>query len=294
MLPSGLSPALPSALKAECIVNPRDILGRLGIEPKKSLGQNFMVTPGALQQMADAAGIGPDDAVLEIGAGLGALTEALAGRARRVVAVELDERFIPHLRRLFDGWPQVEIVHGDALTLDPAALMGPDAPCYRVAANLPYYITSALIRHLLESSAPPVCLALTVQREVAERVTARPGAMSLLAVSVQFYGQPELVARLKPGAFYPRPDVESAILRITPHASGPLLPPAETSRFFRMVRAGFSQRRKQIKNSLAAGLRLPVDSVVNWLAKAGIDPQVRAETLAMEDWLALHAAFGPD
>ncbi len=269
---------------------PRQMLDQLGVVPKKSLGQNFMVEPGALRRLADAAEVGADDAVLEVGAGLGALTEVLAGRARRVVALEIDDRFIPALRQRFAGQPNVEVVLGDVLEADLAALMGPDAGAYKVVANLPYYITSAILRHLLENPAPPHLLALTVQREVAERIAAGPGKMSLLAVSVQFYGRPRVMARLKPGSFYPPPGVESAIVQIEPHPGGPLLPPGEAPGFFAVARAGFSQPRKQLKNSLAAGLRVDAGTASGWLAAAGIDPRRRAETLSLEEWLALYRA----
>jgi 16S rRNA (adenine1518-N6/adenine1519-N6)-dimethyltransferase len=264
----------------------RHTLERLGVEPKKSLGQNFMVQPAVLERMADAADLSPADTVLEVGAGLGALTEALAGRARRVVALEIDGRFIPALEERFANRPHVEIVQADALEADLAALLGEDAADYKVVANLPYYVTTAILRRLLESDVPPCLLVLTMQREVAERITARPGTMSLLAVSVQVYGAARVVSRLKPGVFYPRPGVESAIVRIDPHPEPPLKPD-ERGRFFRIVRAGFGQPRKQIKNSLAAGLRVDGERVVDWLQTTGIDPRRRAETLSVGEWLAL-------
>ncbi len=259
---------------------------RLGVEPKKSLGQNFMVQPAVLERMADAADLSPADTVLEVGAGLGALTEALAGRAWRVVALEIDGRFIPALEERFADRPHVEIVQADALEVDLATLLGKDAADYKVVANLPYYVTTAILRCLLESDVPPCLLVLTMQREVAERIAARPGAMSLLAVSVQVYGAARVVSRLKPGVFYPRPGVESTIVRIDPHPEPPLAPD-ERERFFCIVRAGFGQPRKQIKNSLAAGLRVDGERVVNWLQTTGIDPRRRAETLSVGEWLAL-------
>jgi 16S rRNA (adenine1518-N6/adenine1519-N6)-dimethyltransferase len=273
-------------------MNPHDTLRQLGIDPKKSLGQNFMVQPGALRQMADAAEVGSGDAVLEIGAGLGALTDLLAERARRVVAVEIDGRFVPYLKRRYAACPWVEIVQGDILALDLAALMGADAGDYRVVANLPYYITSAVIRHLLESPAPPRRLVITVQREVAERITAPAGELSLLAISVQVYGAARVVAHLKAGNFYPPPNVDSAVVRIDPYPAGPPIAPEEAPTFFRIARAGFSQPRKQIKNSLAAGLGLEPQAAVEWLAAAGIDPRRRPETLTLEEWLALHRLAG--
>jgi 16S rRNA (adenine1518-N6/adenine1519-N6)-dimethyltransferase len=248
-----------------------------------------MVDPAALEHVAAAADLAPDDAVLEIGAGLGVLTEVLASRAGRVVAVELDQRLIAALRARFGPEAGVEIVYGDILRLDPASLMGADAGRYKAIGNVPYYITSAIVRHLLESNAPPALLVLTVQREVAERMAARPGDMSLLAVSVQVYGQVSVVERLKPGVFWPRPDVESAVVRIEPHVEPPVvLAPEERADFFRVVRAGFSQKRKQLRNSLSAGLRLEADQVAERMQIAGIDPRRRAETLSLQEWGALY------
>lgn len=268
----------------------RDTLRQLGIEPKKSLGQNFMVEQNALLRIAEAADLQPGDAVLEIGAGLGALTDVLAERARRVVALEIDDRFVPYLRGRYASNPAVEIVQQDVLKTDIAALMGEDAVDYKVVANVPYYITSAILQHLLENDTPPALLVITMQREVAERITAQPGDMSLLAISVQVYGEPELVTRLSAANFYPRPDVESAILRVTPHPGGPPIPPEEAAEFFRVVKAGFSQARKQIKNSLAAGLHTATAESIRWLEAAGIDPRRRAETLSLDDWVALYEA----
>lgn len=270
----------------------RDTLAKLGIDPKKSLGQNFMVEQTILRRMASVAEVGAEDAVLEIGAGLGALTAVLAETARRVVAIEVDGRFIPQLEQRFVGQPRVEIAQADILTADISALMGADAASYKVVANLPYYITSAIIRRLLEADVPPRRIVITIQYEVAERLSAQPGDMSLLAVGVQFYGQPQIVDKLAPGVFYPRPNVDSALLLIVPRAAGPPLPPEERRCFFRIVRAGFSQPRKQLRNSLSAGLRLDSVVVVNWMKRAQVDPARRAESLAIAEWLALYRAAG--
>jgi len=269
-------------------------LARLGLRPKKSLGQNFMVEEAALRRMVEAACLSPADIVLEIGAGMGALTDWLAARAGRVVAVEIDERFIPHLCQRYSGQSNVEIVQVDVLESHIEDLLGDDAGRYKVVANLPYYITSAILRYLLESSHPPILLVVTVQAEVAQRLIARPGAMSLLALSVQFYGEPAVIARLKPGHFSPPPHVESAIVRIVPHPGGAPLAGAARDQFFRLARAGFSQPRKQLRNSLSAGLGLPAGGVVDWLVAAGIDPTRRAESLSIEEWLALQRVTEAD
>jgi 16S rRNA (adenine1518-N6/adenine1519-N6)-dimethyltransferase len=266
----------------------KDTLTRLGIEPKKSLGQYFMAEPAALLKLGDAARIEPGDAVLEIGPGLGALTDLLAERARRLVAVEIDGRVIPYLQNRYEAFPNVEVVHADILKLDLEELLGSDAHSYKVAANLPYYITSPILRHLLEGGSPPSLIVVTTQLEVARRMAAQPGEMSLLAVGIQFYGRPEIVSRLKPGVFYPRPEVESAIVRITPHPEGSPLPADERGRFFEVVRAGFGQPRKQLRNTLSGGLRAGREAAESWLGEAGIDPRRRAETLSVDEWLTLY------
>jgi 16S rRNA (adenine1518-N6/adenine1519-N6)-dimethyltransferase len=180
----------------------------------------------------------------------------------------------------------VEVVEGDILALTPSELMERDADNYKVVANVPYYITSAIVRHLLEADAPPTLVVITVQREVADRMAAPPGEMGVLSVSVQVYGQIETVGRVGPGSFYPPPEVESTIVRITPHPI-PLLPPETREQFFRIVKAGFSQRRKQLKNSLAASLHLPASRVTAWLTESGIAPERRAQTLSVMEWLAV-------
>jgi 16S rRNA (adenine1518-N6/adenine1519-N6)-dimethyltransferase len=257
------------------------LLKQYGLRPSKGLGQNFLTSHAILERIASAAELTPDDTVLEIGAGLGTLTEALAQTAGRVVAVEIDERMVAVLH---DTLPDsnVEIVQGDILTLNPAALVAP-ATQYLVVANLPYYITSAVLRHLLEAHPGPQRMVVTVQREVAERIVARPGEMSLLSVSVQFYGQPQMLFHIKPGSFYPPPDVESAVIRVDTHNTPPVdVEDAET--FFRVVKAGFSQRRKQLRNTLASGLNLPPEEVASKLQQAGIDPKRRAQALSLEEW----------
>lgn len=270
-------------------MDPRLLLRQFDIKPKKSLGQNFLVDEGAAARIVTAANLVPDDVVLEIGPGLGGLTRHLAANAARVVAVELDQRLIPVLEHTLAAYPNVELVHGDILQLDPASLL---PPTYKVVANIPYYITSALLRHLLEAEARPLLMVLTVQEEVARRIVAAPGDMSLLAVSVQFYGRPRIVTRLKAGAFYPRPKVDSAVVQIDlDPGTRPALGVTDVHLFFQLVQAGFSQRRKQLRNALVGGMgrsRAKVDAA---LAQAGIDPRRRAETLALEEWATLSQTF---
>jgi 16S rRNA (adenine1518-N6/adenine1519-N6)-dimethyltransferase len=262
-------------------LNVTQLLRNYGIRPNKRLGQNFLVDPSALAKVLEAAEIDTDASVLEIGPGLGSLTRLLARRARRVVAVELDENLLPPLYQVLAPYSNVEIVQGDILAHDPARLMG--AAGYRVVANIPYYITSALIRHLLEARLKPQRLVLTVQREVAERICAGPGDLSLLALSVQVYGNPQIIARIQAGAFYPAPKVDSAVVRVGLFPQ-PAIPEADLEAFFRLAKAGFSQKRKTLRNALAGGLHLEKAQASALLEEAGIDPKRRAETLSLEEW----------
>lgn len=263
------------------------------LRPRKELGQHFLVDPNILRKIVGAAELSPEAVVLEIGPGLGTLTQCLAQAAGRVVAVELDEGMIGLLRGELAHLSNLELVQGDILQIDPAELIrdpessSPQSPlAYTVVANLPYYITSAVIRHLLEADPPPRRLVLTVQREVAKRIVAGPGDMSLLAVSVQFYGRPRVVAKIPAGAFIPPPRVDSAVICINTYGAPPVDVPS-TQTFFRVVRAGFGQKRKQLKNTLAAGLGLPAGEVSTALARAGVDPRRRAQTLSLAEWASL-------
>jgi 16S rRNA (adenine1518-N6/adenine1519-N6)-dimethyltransferase len=261
-----------------------DLLRKYGLRPNKRLGQNFLLDETALQRVIVASGLTAQDDVLEIGPGLGSLTRLLAIHAGTVVAVELDEGFLPPLQEVIAPYNNVSIHQGDILAFDPVQLMGSGG--YLVIANIPYYITSAVIRHLLESKAPPQRLVLTVQREVAERICAAPGDMSLLALSVQVYGAPRVMGRIPAGAFYPVPQVDSAIVRVDLFQE-PVLDPALRGTFFRLAKAGFSQKRKKLRNALAGGMHWSPDQAITFLQSAGIDPQRRAETLSLEEWLNL-------
>ena len=204
------------------------LLRQYGLRPEKSLGQNFLLDESALHQVVEAAQLAPHETVLEIGPGLGSLTRYLALSARSVVAVELDSNLIPPLEQVVGKYLNVQVVAGDILALDPVQLVSQQE--YVVVANIPYYITSSLIRHLLEARIPPQRLILTLQHEVAKRICAIPGDMSLLALSVQVYGHPEIMAHIPANAFYPPPKVDSAVLRIHLYQS-PLIPAAEMDTF---------------------------------------------------------------
>jgi 16S rRNA (adenine1518-N6/adenine1519-N6)-dimethyltransferase len=269
--------------------SPRHLLNQFGLHAKKSLGQNFLADEAALRKVAGAADLTPADTVLEIGPGLGSLTRHIAEQAGRVLAVEIDQTLLPALEHVLAPYTNVEVISGDVLRVPLAQLQLP--PGYKVVANIPYYITSAILRHLLEHQATrPSIIVLTIQREVAERICAAPGDLSLLAVSVQFYSQPCLITRLPAGAFYPRPEVDSAVLRLDvypqPVDAGP-----DVETFFRVVRAGFGQKRKQLRNALSAGLGRPAPTVEAWLRAAGVEPHRRAETLTLAEWGALARAY---
>ncbi len=260
------------------------LMRQFNIKPRKSLGQNFLLDRSILDQIIQAAEVTPQTDVLEIGAGLGSLTRALAETAHHVIAIELDANLIPCLNEVMQPFNNVEIIPGDILEIPIQRLSL--KPGYFVVANIPYYITSAVIRHLLESPVKPARLLLTVQREVAERICARPGDMSLLALSVQVYGNPSITGRLPAGAFYPPPAVDSASVRVDIYPE-PLIPFDRLTLFFRTIKAGFSQKRKTLRNSLSAGLALPVEKTAVLLKAAGIDPMRRAETLSIPEWESL-------
>jgi 16S rRNA (adenine1518-N6/adenine1519-N6)-dimethyltransferase len=272
-----------------------------GLYPRKRLGQHFLTDTRILESIAAAAEIGPSDSVLEIGPGLGHLTRVLAAHAGRVIAVELDADLAAKLKSEFAPVSSVAIVHGDILDRAPAEWLAlgvsrevetqiPSAVApapFKVVANLPYYITSAILRYLLEAAVKPSLIVATVQREVAQRMVARPPAMNLLAVSVQFFARVRIVRTIAPGAFYPRPRVESAVVRLDVFKHAPLSP-QEIPEFFRLVHAGFGERRKQLRNSLARGLGLETTAAERLLSRAHVDPTRRAETLGLEEWETLY------
>lgn len=267
------------------MTHPKHLLRPYQLEPKKSLGQNFLFDDNVLDRIVTAAAVQAADEVLEIGPGLGTLTRPLAQIARRVVAVELDDRLLPILHSQLAPFPHVQIIHGDILEQDPAQLFNQP---YKVVANVPYYITGRILRHLLDSPHKPSLMVLTVQKEVAERLTAVPPNMSLLAASSQFYGRAQTIATIKAGSFWPRPDVDSAIIRLDlyPEAQRPL-PFNQEASFLNLLKQGFSQKRKQLQNNLQQN-GLSKTAVQQWLTHAQIDGRRRAETLTLAEWLAIY------
>jgi 16S rRNA (adenine1518-N6/adenine1519-N6)-dimethyltransferase len=257
------------------------LLKRYGLKPQKGLGQNFLSDPASLRKVIDAADIQPDDTVLEIGPGLGSLTHLLAESAARVVAVELDRHLVNALEEILQPYSNVELLRANILEVNLNELFS--EPGYLVVANIPYYITSALLRQLLETQHPPVRLVLTIQKEVAERICSDAGDLSLLALSVQVYGKPSITATIPAGAFYPAPKVDSAVVRVDIYPE-PLIQREKLDSFFALTKAGFSQKRKTLSNALSGGMHWEKDITVDLLIKSGIDPQRRAQTLTLPEW----------
>jgi len=229
----------------------------------------------------EAAGVEANDTVLEIGPGLGTLTELLVGRAGQVIAVEFDEALARQLPQRLPA-ANLQVIYQDILKLDLTQL----PPDYIVVANIPYYLTSNLLRVLSESPNPPRVMSLLVQKEVAERIAAGPGQMSLLAISVQLYYQPKLHQIVPAELFTPPPKVDSQIISLVRHSS-PLFPDLDNKAFFHLVKAGFAGRRKKLRSSLAAGLRLDKPAVDLLLQRAGINGDLRAQELSLQDWYRL-------
>jgi 16S rRNA (adenine1518-N6/adenine1519-N6)-dimethyltransferase len=260
------------------------LLRQYHLKPQKSLGQNFLADHNALLKIVQDSGVGLEDHVLEIGAGLGSLTRLLASQARSVVAVEIDPHLFPALRSVTESFKNIHLIQGDILELSPGELFSESG--YKVVANIPYYITSAVIRHLLEAAVRPERIVLTMQREVAERILNQDEKMSLLSLSVQVYGEAHIASQIPAECFYPRPKVDSSVLVIDvdPQAR---LSTEEANRLFRLAHLAFNQKRKMLRSSLRPALAEDLETVSAVLAEAGIDPRQRPETLSLEDWIRL-------
>jgi len=253
-------------------------------KPKKTMGQNFLIDKKTLSKIMGAADIQPTDTVIEVGPGIGTLTQALAQKAAKVIAIEKDKKMLEILHETLADYKNVEVIHADVLKY-PISI-----PQYKLIANLPYYITSPAIRKFLETPYPPQRMVLMVQKEVAQRICAVPPHTNLLAVSVQFYAQPRIISYVSKNCFWPAPSVDSAILEISPmeHRS----PEVDGEKFFSVVKAGFSHPRKQLVNNLATfkspdGVTLEKYAASQWLARCGVNSNRRAETLTISEWISL-------
>ena len=290
----------------------KKLLDQYQLRPSKGLGQNFLVDKAVLAKIIETADLKANDVVLEIGPGLGTLTIELAKRVSRVIAVEKDLGMVEILKETTKDFKNVEIVHGDILKISnfPPAFAEREFPIfnfkffpswtrsrrsgtisnYKVVANLPYYIVSPVIRKFLEEKSQPKTMVLMVQKEVAQRICSQPPDMNLLAVSVQFHAESQIISFVSKDAFWPKPEVDSAILKITPliNANKESI---DTKLFFRVVKAGFSQPRKQILNNISDKLKIEKEKVRTILLNNGVAPERRAGTLTIEEWLKLTGNF---
>jgi 16S rRNA (adenine1518-N6/adenine1519-N6)-dimethyltransferase len=267
-----------------------ELLRESGLRAKKNLGQHFLIDEEILELIASTAELTGRDIIVEIGPGLGVLTEELCRRAGRVITVELDDRLAENLNRRLSGYQNLTVINQDILKIPPPELFTEAGIVlttgYKVVANLPYYITSPVLRHFLESDLKPEMMVVMVQKEVAEEIAAQPGKMSLLSLGIQLYGQAEIIKHVPAECFYPEPAVDSALLKIVPHKISPV-DITDTGKFFSFVKAGFSTARKQLVNSLSNGLGVPKSDTQELLADAGISGSRRAETLMLEEWAHL-------
>jgi len=283
LAPERLAPPTPGQL--------RRLLGSEGLRPRKSLSQNFLTDAATLDTIVDAAELQPGDRVVEIGPGLGVLTRRLLAAGASVLSVELDARLAAYLRRELDGVEGFELIEADALDLHPREMFAGEA--FKVVANIPYHITSPLLHAFLEGDRLPELTVLLVQAEVADRVAAPPGQMSYLSVFVQNVVSAEVVARVPAHAFEPAPAVDSAILRLR-RRQDPAVPPGPGREpFYRIVQAGFRQRRKQIHNGLGRELQLDRDALEAALEACNITPDRRPQTLSVDEWAQLSFRLAP-
>lgn len=274
------------------IANPevtRHILSTFKLHADKKLGQNFLISERIVRRIAAAAELTENDIVLEVGPGIGTLTQALAETKANVVAVELDKRLLPVLEKTLDGYDNVRVINSDILELD--IMKAINAPSFKVAANLPYYITTPIIFALLEKKLPLERLVVMVQKEVAERMTAQPGGKDYgaLSVAIQYYTEPVMAFKVPASSFIPAPNVESAVV-VCKRRPMPPVEVCDEALFFRVVKAAFSVRRKMLSNALK-NMGITADQARAWLEAAGIDAKRRGETLSLEDFAKLTNTF---
>jgi 16S rRNA (adenine1518-N6/adenine1519-N6)-dimethyltransferase len=254
----------------------KEILEKFNAKPSKRLGQNFLTDKNILQKIIASADIKKDDIILEVGPGTGILTAELAQKAKKVIAVEKDKKMVEVLTETLKDFKNVEVINQDILKFDINKK-------YKVIANIPYYLTSAMIRKFLEADNKPTEMILMIQKEVAQRICETPPNMSLLSASVQFYAEPKILFYVSKNSFWPVPKVDSAVIKITPHDQdkGLSIP------FFKIVKAGFSAPRKQLAGNLSKGLKIKKEAAEKFLLENNINPKQRAETLSVEDWRKL-------
>jgi len=275
----------------------KEILEKINISPSKKLGQSFLLSEKTASKIINASNLTKKDLVIEVGPGLGALTAELADKAGKIIAIEKDEKLANYLKNIFGGLNNVKIVEGDILTSIPVLVQGL-APRrgtgYKVIANLPFNISKRIIKLFLEADDPPQEMVLLVQKEVAESICSQPPHMDFLGVAVRFYAEPKYISNVRKSSFWPQPKTEGAIIKIKvcrlpggkagPQSTNPEL-------FFKIAKAGFAHKRKQLANNFSSGLGIDKKKVVKWLEKAKISPQQRAQTLDIKDWIYLTDTF---
>ena len=279
--------------------NPQEtiaVLQRYGFNFQKKYGQNFLIDTHVLDKIIGAAQIGPDDFVLEIGPGIGTMTQYLAEAAREVTAVEIDDALIPILKDTLKEWDNVTVLHGDILKTDIRKIADEknQGRPIKVVANLPYYITTPIIMGLFESHVPVDSITVMVQKEVADRMQTGPGSKDYgaLSLAVQYYAEPKIVANVPPNCFMPRPKVGSAVIRLTRHQNPPVTT-LDEKLMFRLIRASFNQRRKTLSNSLKNSQELPYskEEVETAITECGLPLNIRGEALTLEQFARLSDAF---
>lgn len=293
-----------SSVRVKCIINMnlnsvktiKSLCQKYHFWPRRQSGQNFLISKGILDKIISVSDLKHDDIVLEIGAGFGTLTFALAEKVKKVIAVELDKRLVKVLKNLMivQNVENVQVVQGDVIELRTTnqELRTLEDLNYKLISNLPYNITSLVLRNFLEKKPRPSEMVMLVQKEVAERVCALPGKMSLLSVACQFFGKPEIKSYISKKNFWPRPEVDSAILKITVKRDSDIYQNVELAgidqkKFFNVVRHGFSAKRKQLHNNLSAGLKIDHKKIKDILKECGLDPKIRAQDLSVEDWVKI-------
>ncbi len=269
----------------------RELLRRHHMRATKRLGQNFLIDHNILKLVARAADLSADDTVIEVGPGTGLLTQLLSEQAAEVIAIEIDPHMVELLNETLCGVDNVTIVQSDILQLSPGRILSeyshsPHPTSYKVVANLPYYITSPVLRHFITAETKPKTMVVMVQKEVGLAITARPGDMSFLSVSVQLFAHPSVIRKVPASCFYPPPKVDSLIMKLEMHDTLPVKPDA-TSQFLDFVAAGFHSPRKQLRNTFLHGLDTTREHVNALLEKSTIDPARRPETLSVEEWVHL-------
>lgn len=268
----------------------KEIISKYDSKPNKTLGQNFLINRPTLNKIISAANIDKKDIVLEIGPGLGVLTKELAINSKKVIAIEKDRTMVQILKETLSEFKNIEIIQDDILEFNDYSLLTKN---YKLIANIPYYLTSPLIRKFLESKNKPEEIILMIQKEVAQRICSKPGDMSLLSVSVQFYAEAKIISYVSKNCFWPAPKIDSAIIKIIPKKEKL---PVGSDLFFRVVKAGFSHPRKQLVNNLSVlkslnGVKLTKYTINEWLLKNNISQNQRAETLSIQDWINLAKSF---